>query len=99
MCLIYSHARATLRQLEPNYNFSQQKDNFMKNIQTSYMAGLEYTISGRVKAHIVLRDDVAMRLVRLAHSLNKPMTKIVTEALDKHLEVVKAETPLQPVLL
>jgi hypothetical protein len=56
----------------------------MKQIQTSYIAGLEVTVTGEIKVTVSLRAENARRLLKLSQKLGKPMTTIVAEAVNNY---------------
>jgi len=53
----------------------------MKQIQTSFVPGLEVEVTGELKVSIVIRADKALKLLKLSRELKKPMTKLVSEAI------------------
>jgi hypothetical protein len=71
----------------------------VKQLQTSLIAGLEFTYSGEIKAHIVLRKEIALTLIRLAHSQNKTMTEIVTTSLNSYFYSCRDKFLNQQVLI
>jgi len=47
---------------------------------------MDFTMKGDIRAHIVLRKEMAIKIIRLSHSLEKPMSYIVTKALTYYLK-------------
>ena len=71
----------------------------MTQLQTSLIAGMEITVRGEWRAHITLRDEIAKKVIKLSHNLEKPMTQIVSEAVINYYKRLEAVGTLQQVLI
>lgn len=58
----------------------------MALVQTSIVAGMDHICISKIRAHIVLRDEIAGKVIRLSRDLERPMTHIVGDAIDLYIK-------------